>query len=137
MRQLHLDADFRRPGAVRDGIGIAVDRPGNRRIRSLETVASPGVVDVLRLVGVANSGGGRQPRRQYYGRLPEDRAAGRVDARVESNLESCCGLIDPIRLMIEFVEEKHATDPVQPGLLVRDCDFFRPLVLPLVLVRRD
>ena len=137
MRQLHLEADFRRPGAVRNGIGIAVDRSGNRQIRSIEAVASSGVVDVLPLVRVANAGGCREPGRQSDRRLSEHRAAGRVDARVEPNLGSCCRLIDPEGLVIGFVEEKHATDPRQPGLLVRDRDFLRQLMLPLVLVRRQ
>ena len=86
---------------------------------------------------VANAGGGREPGRQSDGRLSEHRAAGRVDARVEPNLESCDRLIDPERLMIEFVEEKHTADPRQPGLLVRDRDLLRQLMLPLVLVRRQ
>ena len=38
--------------------------------------------------------------------------------------------------MIGFVEEKYAADPRQPGLLVRDRDLLRQLMLPLVLVRR-
>ena len=137
MRQLHLEAEFWRPGGVRDGIGVSVDRTGEGGIRWSEAIASPGVVDVLSLVRVANSGGRGEPGRQSDGRLSEDRAAGCVDARVEPNLDSCCRLIDPERLMIEFVEEKHATDPCQPGLLVRDRDLFRQLMLQLVLVRRD
>ena len=64
VRQLHLEADLRRPGAVRNGIGIAVDRTGNRLIRNIEAVASSGVVDVLPLVRVANAGGRREPGRQ-------------------------------------------------------------------------
>ena len=39
--------------------------------------------------------------------------------------------------MIGFVEEKDTTDPGQPGLLVRDRDLLRQLMLPLVLVRRQ
>ena len=120
-----------------DGIGVAVDRPGNRQIRRIEAVAAPGVVDVLPLVRVANTGRGREPGRQSDGRLPEDRAAGRADARVEPNLSAGGRLIDPERLVIGFVEKKDAPDQAQPGPLVRDCDLFRQLVLPLVLARRQ
>ena len=116
---------------MRNGIGIAVDRTGNRQIRSLESIAASGVVDVLPLVRVANAGGRREPGRQSDRRLSEDRAAGGVDARVEPNLESSRRLIDPDGLVIGFVEEKHATDPGQPGLLVRDRDLLRQLMLSL------
>ncbi len=106
-------------------------------MRSIEGVASAGVVDVLPLVRVANAGCCREPGRQFDARLPEDRAARCVNARVEPNLESCCRLIDPERLVIEFVEEKNTTNPCHPGLLVRDRDLFRQLMLQLALVCRD
>ena len=137
MRQLHLEADLRRPGAVHDRIRVAVDRAGNRQIRRVEAVASAGVVDVLPLVRVTHAGGRREPRRQSDGRLAEHRAAGRVDARIELHLEARRRLIDPERLVIGFVEQKQSADPVQPGLLVRDRDLLRQLMLPLVLVRRQ
>ena len=37
--------------------------------------------------------------------------------------------------MIRFAEEKQATDPCQPGLLMRNRDFLGQLMLPLELVR--
>ena len=68
-------------------------------------------------------------------RLSEHRAAGRVNARVEPRLESGRRLIGPDGLVMRFVEEEHAADPRQSGLLVRDRDLLRELMLPLVYVR--
>ena len=137
VRERQLEADLGRPGAVGDGIGVAVDRTGNRQIRRIEAVAAPRVVDVLPLVRVAHTGRGREPGRQSDGRLSEDRAAGRVDARVEPNLGAGDRLIEPDSLVIGFVEKKDAPDQVQPGPLVRDRDLLRQLMLPLVLARRQ
>jgi hypothetical protein len=88
-------------------------------------------------VRVADAGDGRQARRQADRRLPEDRAAVRVDARVELHLGAGAHLIDPVRLVIVLVEEKRARDPGQPGPLVRERDLLRELMLPLVHVRRQ
>ena len=135
MRQLHVDAEFRRPGVVRDGIRIAIDRTGNRQIRILQDIASPGVVDVLPLARVPNASGCREPRRQSNRRLSEHGATHSVDPRVEPALEWSRRLIAPDGLVIRFAEEKHATDPGQSGLLVRDRDLLRELTLELELMR--
>ena len=50
--------------------------------------------------------------RESDGLDAENRAAVRLDARVEPNLEARYRLINPERLMIEFVEEKHTGDPI-------------------------
>ena len=52
------------------------------------------------------------------------------------DLDAGAGLIDAEDLAIGLGEEEHSADPCQPGLLVRDRDLFRQLMLALVLVRR-
>ena len=85
----------------------------------MQTVAAPGIVDLLPLVCVAKAGGRREARSQSDGCLSEDRPAGRVDARIELNLGSCRWLIDVERLVVVFVEEKDPANPRQPRLLVK------------------
>ena len=118
-----------------NGIGIAVERTRNRHTRILEDIAPPGIVDVLPLARVANTGGCREPGRQSNRGLSEHGAAVSGDAWVEPALEWRRRLIAPESLVIRFAEEKHATDPGQSGLLVRDRELLGQLMLNLELAR--
>ena len=118
-----------------NGIGIAVDRTGNRQSRILEGIASPGIVDILSLVRVSDAGGCREPGRQSNRGLSEHGAAASGYAWVEPALEWSRRLIAPEGLVIRFTEEKHAAHPGQSGLLVRDRDFLGHLMLKVELVR--
>jgi len=69
--------------------------------------------------------------------MNEHGAARGGDAWREPALGLGRGLIDPQRVVIRFAKEKHAADPGQSWLFVRDRELLRELMLALELVRAN
>ena len=115
MRQPHLEADLRRPGAVCRGIGLAVPRTRNRLVRNIKAVRPPALSISFRSCVYERQ---RSPKAGMSMPWPPVRTPHGWQHRREGRTESgdrVAGSIDPEALAVSFGEEKGTTDPVSPG----------------------